>query len=108
MTYKLSMLCVVPWLLLGCGSAKTLLGSDASVSRDLKKQRTYCESISRVYSGVAFDLCVMNAPPSTVSGVPEGFVPIFFFEVLASAVIDTVALPYTIFQQHRDGSLLLR
>jgi hypothetical protein len=51
---------------------------------------------------------VLNATPNTVSGVPEGFVPIFFFDVLASAVVDSVVLPYTIFLQNRDGSLLLK
>ncbi len=57
MTCKRALLCVLPCLLIGCGTAKTLIGSDASVVRDLKKQRTYCESVPRVYSGVAFDLC---------------------------------------------------
>lgn len=108
MTCKRALLCALPCLLIGCGTAKTLIGSDASVVRDLKKQRTYCESVPRVYSGVAFDLCVLNATPNTVSGVPEGFVPIFFFDVLASAVVDSVVLPYTIFLQNRDGSLLLK
>ena len=108
MTGKFVLLCVVPCFLLGCGSVKTLFGSDESVHRDLKKQRSYCDSLTRVYSGVAFDLCVLNAPPNAVSGVPNGFVPIFFFDVLACAVVDTVALPYTIFQQGREGSLLLR
>ncbi|KQB51643.1 hypothetical protein AQS70_04930 [Pseudomonas endophytica] len=108
MACKFVLLCVVPCFLLGCGSVKTLFGSDESIRRDLKKQRSYCDSVTRVYSGVAFDLCVLNAPPNTTSGVPSGFVPIFFFDVLACAVVDTVALPYTIFQQSRAGSLLLR
>lgn len=40
MTCKRALLCVLPCLLIGCGTAKTLIGSDASVVRDLKKQRT--------------------------------------------------------------------
>mgnify|MGYP006168310009 CR=1 FL=1 len=51
------------WVLSGCGSAASVLQMDADVARDLRKQKTYCQSIPRIYSGLAFDFCVLNAPP---------------------------------------------
>ena len=30
---------------------------------ELRKQKTYCESIPRAYSGLAFNFCLLNAPP---------------------------------------------
>ena len=56
------------WVLSGCGSALTVLQDEADVARDLRKQKTYCQSIPRIYSGLAYDFCVLNAPPD-----PTGF-----------------------------------
>ena len=108
MTYKNVLLCAVSVMLGGCGSAQTLFSYDETIRRTLKKKHTYCESIPRLYSGVAFDLCLLNALPNTSSGVPVGFVPIFFFDVFASAAVDTVVSPYTLYRQYKYGSILLR
>ncbi|MBC3774531.1 YceK/YidQ family lipoprotein [Pseudomonas sp. SWRI99] len=89
------------WVLSGCGSAATVLQDDAEAARDLRKQKTYCQSIPRVYSGLAFDFCVLNAPPD-----PTGFLaPFVLLDLPLSAVFDTVALPYTIYRQTTDGNL---
>ncbi|WP_277760322.1 YceK/YidQ family lipoprotein [Pseudomonas sp. A34-9] len=88
-------------VLAGCGSVMTVLQDDADVARDMRKQNTYCQSIPRIYSGLAFDFCVLNAPPD-----PSGFlVPFVLLDLPLSGVFDTVALPYTVYRQVTDGNL---
>ena len=89
------------WLLSGSGTAALVLQMDADVARDLRKQKTYCQSIPRIYSGLAFDFCVLHAPPDP-SGV---LVPFVLLDLPLSGVLDTVVLPYTIYRQASDGNL---
>lgn len=89
------------WFLTGCGSVMTVLQDDADVARDMRKQKTYCPSIPRIYSGLAYDFCVLNAPPD-----PSGFlVPMALLDLPLSGAFDTVALPYTVYRQVTDGNL---
>jgi uncharacterized protein YceK len=37
-----------------------------------------------------------------------GFIPLIFFDLVASGVLDTIILPYTIYRQSEDGSLWIR
>lgn len=92
---------VFSWLLAGCGSVLSVLQDDADVARDMCKQKTYCQSIPRIYSGLAFDFCVLNAPPDP-SGV---LLPFVLLDLPLSGVFDTVALPYTVYRQVTDGNL---
>lgn len=94
--------------LVGCGTVTTVLRDDAVVSTDLKKQKTYCQSIPRVYSGVAYDFCVLNGPPNSMGAVAINDVPWVYFDFLASGVLDTLVLPYTIYRQSVDGSIDIR
>jgi len=102
LTIKQTMsLSVFSWALAGCGSALTVLQDDADAARDLRKQKTYCQSIPRIYSGLAYDFCVLNAPPD-----PSGFlVPMALLDLPLSGAFDTVALPYTVYRQVTDGNL---
>ncbi|MCK1794029.1 YceK/YidQ family lipoprotein [Pseudomonas violetae] len=85
----------------GCGTAMTVLQGDADATRNLRKQKTNCQSIPRVYSGLAYDFCVLNAPPD-----PSGFlVPFLLLDLPLSGVLDTVSLPYTIYRQVTEGSI---
>ena len=88
------------WLLSGSGTAASVWQMDADVARDLRKQKTYCQSIPRSYSGLAFDFCVLHASPDP-SGVLEPFV---LLDLPLSGVLDTVVLPYTIYRQASDGN----
>jgi uncharacterized protein YceK len=95
-------------LLVGCGTINTVFRDDAVTSSNLKSYRSYCESVPRVYSGVAYDFCVLNGVPGNQSDVASDVnsVPlIFFYDFLASGVFDTVLLPYTIYRQGHDGSI---
>ena len=87
--------------LTGCGTAATVLQSDEDAARRLRKQKTYCQTIPRIYSGVAYDFCILNAPPE-----PAGYFASFLLLDLAlSGVFDTVCLPYTLYRQASDGNL---
>jgi uncharacterized protein YceK len=87
--------------LTGCGTAMTVFQDDEDAARGLRKQKTYCQSIPRVYSGLAYDFCVLNAPPD-----PTGFlVPFVLLDLTLSGVLDTVCLPYTVYRQTVDGNL---
>lgn len=87
----------------GCGTALTVLQDDADAARGLRKQKTYCQSIPRVYSGLAYDFCVLNAPPD-----PTGvLVPLVLLDLGLSGALDTVVLPYTLYRQGTDGNIAI-
>ncbi|UVL43439.1 YceK/YidQ family lipoprotein [Pseudomonas sp. B21-040] len=102
MTIKMAvMFGAVSLALTGCGTAMTVFQDDEDAARGLRKQKTYCQSIPRVYSGLAYDFCVLNAPPD-----PTGFlVPFVLLDLTLSGVLDTVCLPYTVYRQTVDGNL---
>ncbi|VVN10696.1 hypothetical protein PS662_03829 [Pseudomonas fluorescens] len=102
MTMKTAvMLGVCSIALSGCGTAVTVLQTDEDAVRGLRKQKTYCQSIPRIYSGLAYDFCVLNAPPD-----PTGvLVPLLLLDLALSGALDTVALPYTIYRQGVDGNI---
>ncbi|TSD79427.1 YceK/YidQ family lipoprotein [Pseudomonas sp. KBS0710] len=85
----------------GCASVNTVFRDDLSATRELRKQKTYCESIPRAYSGLAFNFCLLNAPPD-FTGV---LVPLVLVDMTASGIVDTVVLPYTIYQQSTLGNM---
>jgi uncharacterized protein YceK len=93
----------------GCGTAVTVLQDDATTAKDLRKRQTYCQSLPRVYSGLAYDFCILDSPPGNTAGTAQlGFIPLIFFDLVASGVLDTVILPYTIYRQSEDGSLWIK
>ena len=92
---------VISLALTGCGTVTTVLQDDADAAQALRRQKTYCQSIPRVYSGLAYDFCMLNAPPD-----PTGiFVPLVLLDFVLSGALDTVALPYTIYRQGTDGNI---
>jgi uncharacterized protein YceK len=102
MTLKVVMvLGAVSLALSGCGTVNTVMQQDHDAARSLRHQKTYCQSIPRVYSGLAYDFCVLNGSPD-----PSGFlVPFVLLDMPLSAVFDTLSLPYTIYRQATDGNL---
>lgn len=102
MTIKMALsLSALSLALSGCGTVSTVLQGDEDAARGLRKQKTYCQSIPRIYSGMAYDFCVLNAPPD-----PTGFlVPFILLDLTLSGVFDTVSLPYTIYRQATDGNI---
>jgi uncharacterized protein YceK len=102
LTIKMALVSVAISLALsGCGTVATVLQDDVAAAQGLRRQKTYCQSIPRVYSGLAYDFCVLNAPPD-----PTGFlVPIILLDLALSGALDTVVLPYTIYRQGADGNI---
>lgn len=102
MTIKMAvMLGACSLALSGCGTALTVLQGDEDAARSLRKQKTYCQTIPRIYSGLAYDFCILNAPPD-----PTGvLIPFALLDITLSGVFDTVALPYTIYRQVAHGNL---
>ena len=100
--------CLVALFLLGCGTVNTVIRGDSVARYDLKQARTSCEAIPRVYSGVAYDMCILRGKPSRTAlwfgSIPE----LIFIDLALSGALDTVALPYTIFGQINDGSIYLQ
>lgn len=85
----------------GCGTVNTVLRDDVAASRELRKIKTYCQSIPRIYSGVAFDFCALHAAPD-----PTGIlIPLVLVDLAVSGVADTAVLPYTIYRQATEGNL---
>jgi uncharacterized protein YceK len=94
---------VVSLALMGCGTVATVLQDEADAAQGLRRQKTYCQSIPRVYSGLAYDFCALNAPPD-----PSGFLmPVVLLDMALSGVLDTVVLPYTVYRQGTDGNIVI-
>lgn len=92
----------------GCGTVTTVLRGDGVTVRELKEKKTYCQTVPRVYSGVAYDLCVLHGPPNSAGGFSLSGIPWAVLDVPVSGVLDTLILPYTIYLQSVDGSVELR
>ncbi len=112
-----------PWLLLaaallgGCGSFHTLRSDAVVNASDLRLKGTYCGAIPRVYGGVVWDACQLygeppqdanQTPPATPANQVFGPPVLAVLDMALSGVVDTLALPYTVYRQQRDGSIELR
>lgn len=102
------LICAIAVLLLGCGTINTVVRDDAVARRNLSHVKSPCEIIPRIYSGVFYDMCVLRGKPSRtalwVGAIPE----LMLVDLALSAVLDTVVLPYTIYEQMNAGSIHLK
>ncbi|MEG0859078.1 MAG: YceK/YidQ family lipoprotein [Pseudomonas sp.] len=92
--------------LTGCGTINTVFRDDSVASGKLARWQSHCDAIPRVYSGAALDFCALHAEPrqtTDLTGQPSAFLVIV--DLALSAVADTLALPYTLYAQHRDGDI---
>lgn len=94
---------LLSFTLSGCGSLATLLSSDSSIERNLERRNTYCSSIPRVYSGVVFGMCKLHAKPNDTYSDPLVFMFVGL-DLMLSGAVDTLVLPYTIYEQSEIGS----
>jgi uncharacterized protein YceK len=92
-------------VLTGCGTMQTLAPEQGKVEISYNDKKSYCRSIPRVYSGVSHNLCQMYGEPSKTSYTAAGDLPVWAIDTMFCAVTDTLALPYTISRQLKDGSL---
>ncbi|MCA1931326.1 YceK/YidQ family lipoprotein [Rheinheimera sp.] len=96
---------ILLFLLAGCGSVRTLAPDQGKVTISYNDKKSYCQSIPRVYSGVAHNFCLMYGEPSKTSYTAAADLPVWAIDTMLCAVTDTLALPYTISRQVKDGSL---
>lgn len=98
----------VVWLS-ACGTVSTVSKTNGDIRAALVKQDTRCSAISRVYSGVAYDFCVIHAEPNRSSirlnNSDELLLAFYGVDMVVSALSDTLMLPYTIAQQKRQGNI---
>ena len=92
----------------GCGTINTVFRPDAVASQNLKALRSNCENVPRIYSGVIYGFCSLNGEPNGSRSMNDqaiNDIPSVAVDFMASGVLDTLMLPYTVYRQHRDGSI---
>jgi len=96
---------MVSFLLIGCGTINTVVRDDSVAHHNLSRVKSPCGTIPRIYSGVAYNICTLRGKPSRTS-LWVGAVPEFALaDIVLSGVLDTVILPYTIYEQAYKGNL---
>ncbi len=97
----------VALLLSGCGTINTVFRGEEVAAQKLHEWKTHCSSIPRVYSGIFYDLCVLNADPKYGDSSPaaSSFIPLQIIDFVPSVILDTLVLPYTIYRQSADGNI---
>ncbi|MCP1446002.1 uncharacterized protein YceK [Pseudomonas sp. GGS8] len=104
-----AMLLAAAVMLAGCGTFQTVVRSDEAAAKSLKEQKTYCGAVPRIYSGVTYDFCRLHATPGP--GIDEykynNGTPFVLIDVVISGALDTMLLPYTIYRQQADGSIVI-
>ncbi|QSB40237.1 YceK/YidQ family lipoprotein [Pseudomonas hygromyciniae] len=92
----------------GCSTVNTVFRPDAVASQNLKALRSNCENVPRIYSGVISGFCSLNGEPNGSRSMNDqaiNDIPSVAVDFMASGVLDTLMLPYTVYRQHRDGSI---
>lgn len=94
--------------LLGCGTVNTVIKGDSTARHNLNQVKSPCESIPRIYSGVFYDLCALRGKPSRTALWVGSGAELVLIDLALSGVLDTVALPYTVYGQINEGHINLR
>jgi uncharacterized protein YceK len=116
--FKAALLATFLSLLTGCGTINTVFRDDVVAGINLKNSGTYCSTIPRIYSGTVYDFCLLNGEPKMQNDEPDTpisptkrrqaqVVPGALLDLPVSTVLDTLVLPYTIYRQNTDGSLVI-
>jgi uncharacterized protein YceK len=104
-----TLLTLVLLLISGCGSLSTIGKDDNEIKLGLIRNRTHCDAIPRIYSGVAYDFCRVNSVYDTIGADYYGGIlfVVFMCDAAASFVVDTLALPYTVYAHKKRGEIYL-
>jgi uncharacterized protein YceK len=96
-------------LLAGCGTVQTVMRGDEVAAKSLKERKSYCGAVPRIYSGVTYDFCILNAPleKGRDAEVHDNAPAIVLLDVVLSGALDTLLLPYTLYRQQADGSIMV-
>ncbi|SDO83395.1 Protein of unknown function [Pseudomonas arsenicoxydans] len=96
-------------MLAGCGTVQTVMRGDEVAAKSLKERKSYCGAVPRIYSGVTYDFCILNAPleKGRDAEVHDNAPAIVLIDVVLSGALDTLLLPYTLYRQQADGSIMV-
>ena len=90
--------------LTACSSIKTVTSSNEKIGFDLYREKSKCKYSTRIYSGVTYNFCLINAKPSG-STYDTIWAPWILVDLLVlSPIADTVLLPVSITQQVLYGN----
>lgn len=106
---KTPALLLIGTLLTGCGTLQTVVRHDDATASSLKEKKSYCGAVPRIYSGVTYDFCTLHAPLKEGVDAQQYDNATFFIliDAVVSGVLDTALLPYTVYRQHVDGSIIV-
>ncbi|WP_366525572.1 YceK/YidQ family lipoprotein [uncultured Microbulbifer sp.] len=103
---KILTLILCTFILTNCGTFTTLTSTDREIAANLKKQKSSCESIPRVYSGLSYNMCKMHSSSESINA--DLLLGIYLIDSVMSTATDTAVLPFTIYEQHKSGNILVR
>lgn len=99
---------LVSSLCVSCAFVNTTLREDEVARQKLNKADTHCDSLFRVYSSLAYYGCLLHSEPQGNQHIYlASEYSLHALDVILSGALDTVALPYTIYQQSKYGSIKL-
>ncbi|HEY7884629.1 MAG TPA: YceK/YidQ family lipoprotein [Cellvibrionaceae bacterium] len=104
---KTALTLVVLVFLSGCGTINTTFRGDQVAASHLGSAGTYCNSIPRLYSGIGYDFCLLNARRRNQTFFSAPGMEMLFFDAVLSAALDTLVLPYTLVKQYEHGNIPL-
>lgn len=104
---KIQAMLLAAMLLGGCGTIQTVARNDQAAVDGLKEQKSYCGAVPRIYSGLAYDFCTLNAPLASGIDPDEHRNAAIPVDAVVSGALDTLLLPYTIYRQQVDGSIVI-
>ena len=106
--FKNAFISLIVLSLVGCGTVNTVIKGDSTARHNLNQVKSPCETIPRIYSGVFYDICALRGKPSRTALWVGSGAEIVLIDLALSGVLDTVALPYTIYGQINEGHINLK
>lgn len=92
-----------------CSTVKTVAPSEGGLYLRTWGHKSNCKEIPRVYSGVAYDFCLLNSKTKYKNSGFDGLIGLYIFgDLVWSMMADSVVLPYTIYTQVSDGNIKLK
>lgn len=84
-------------LLSGCGTIQSMQSPD-DLRRDMRARKSHCSFLPQLYSGVAYNFCVLNAGQSNPKK-PDLGLDFLIIDTGLSLIADTGLIPYTLYEQ---------
>lgn len=95
--FKTICLCVTLLSATGCGTVQSLQ-SHSELREDMRARKSHCSSLPHLYSGIAYNFCILNAEQSNPNK-PDLGMHVVIFDTAFSAIADTGLIPYTLYKQ---------